>query len=168
MFMIGLILVLQFFYYVFFFMIYKCTKRICKLKKLNDYSKSCLVDRYSFFQRTLLGCSLEICIAGFIEITMRQAVGPYETASYYTSVLLMVVLLWFCYKAHIIFKNESMKMKNTEIFPVFNNKWFVIWEEMRGESEHIAPYQLFFIVRRLLYAAIIILMPSYTTINSFF
>ena len=103
MFMKGLILVLQFFYYVFFFMIYKCTKRISKLKKLNDYSKSCLVDRYSFFQRTLLGCSLEIGIAGFIEITMRQTVGPYETASYYTSVLLMAILLWFYYKAYFIF-----------------------------------------------------------------
>lgn len=145
MFFIGFIILLQFFYYIFFFMIYKFTKRVWKNKKINDYSKSCLVDRYSFFQRTLLGCSLEIGISGFIEISMRQAVDPYETASYYTSVLLIVTLFWFCYKTMIIFKNESMKMKNTEIFPVFNNKWYVIWEEMRGESNHIAPYQLFFI-----------------------
>lgn len=52
-------------------------------------------------------------------------------------------------------------MCDTERFPVFNNKWGVIWEEIKIKNDDF-PYQLFFILRRLIFALIIVAIPSYT------
>lgn len=71
MFFVLFLITLQILYYVFFLLIYKFTKNCWKSKRLNDYAKKCLVDRYSFFLRSILGCCLEICVSSFIEISMH-------------------------------------------------------------------------------------------------
>lgn len=58
-------------------------------------------------------------------------------------------------------------MKDTDLYPVFNNKWNVIWDGLKGESSRINPYNLFFIIRRVVYAAIIVIIPVYTDLNPF-
>lgn len=67
----------------------------------------------------------------------------------------------------IVFSRDYFKMKDEDNYPVFNNKWNVIWEEMRGESGDINSYNVFFIVRRVLFSAIIVLIPVYTNLNPF-
>ena len=126
------------------------------------------MDRYSFFQRTLLGCALEILVSSFIEMNMRQAIDPYEKASYYFSLAVLITMLWFCYKIVHVYRNHAYKMFDEKRFPVFNNKWGVIWEELNGKQGDRQPYQLFFIVRRIIFALIIVAIPSYTNWNPFF
>ena len=50
MFFVLFLVALQTVYYIIFFLVYKITKRgMFKWSRLNKYSKSCLVDRYSFY-----------------------------------------------------------------------------------------------------------------------
>ena len=76
-------------------------------------------------------------MSGFIEISMRQAIDPYEKASFYLSVALILVSFLYVHKIRSIFIDEYFKMKNKDVYPVFNNKWAVVWEEIRGESDQI-------------------------------
>lgn len=73
----------------------------------------------------------------------------------------------FCYKIDYVYKYNKYKMGDTNRFPIFNNKWGVIWEEIKVKNYNY-PYQLFFILRRLVFALIIVVIPSYTTWNTFF
>lgn len=98
---------------------------------------------------------------------MRQAIDPYEKASYFLSVFLIMISYLYCHKILSIFNEDYFKMKNTDVYPVFNNKWKVVWEDIRGESDNIQPFQVFFIVRRVIYASIITLIPIYTPLNAF-
>lgn len=150
-----------------FFLVYKISKKYWKSEKVRKYAKRQLVDRYSFFQRALLGCTLEICISAFIEIVMHQTVTPLEKASYFLSVSFLIILFFYCRHIMLVFNRDYFKMKNDDLYPVFNNKWSVIWEGMKGESNQITPYNLFFIIRRVLFAAIIVIIPVYTNLNPF-
>lgn len=96
MFFILFLLALQSLSYLVFFLVYKVTKKYWKSKKLNDYAKAQLVDRYSFYQRSLLGCALEFCVSAFIELVMHQTVTPFEKASYFLSVSLLIIIFFYC------------------------------------------------------------------------
>ena len=130
MFFVWSLVALQLAYYAFFYVVYHCAKRM-EYTRMRNYAKSCLVDRFSFFQRTLLGCALEIFVTGLIEVAMKQTVGPYETASYYFSVAVLLVALGFCHQIVTVYETDLLKMHDTEKFPIFNNRWGVIWDEIR-------------------------------------
>lgn len=76
-------------------------------------------------------------------------------------------MLYFCNKIDQVYKYNKYKMGDTDRFPVFNNKWGVIWEEIKYKNFNY-PYQLFFIQRRFVFALIIVAIPTYTNIDAFF
>ena len=59
-------------------------------------------------------------------------------------------------------------MGNEDDFPIFNNKWGVLWEDLKITSDNLALFQFYFVMRRLLFAALVVLPRAYTEIQSIY
>ena len=103
MFFLTFLVFLQFLYYIFFYGVYIFFKKVYTVQRVQVYAKSCLVDRYSFFQRTLLGCCLEIFVSGLIEIIMKQTLSPFEFISFWFSITVFLIMIWFSFKIYLIY-----------------------------------------------------------------
>ena len=82
-----------------------------------------------------MGCALEIYVNGLIEIIMKQTIGTYEKVSYYFSIAVLLVTFWFCHKIVSVYRNHKYKMHDSDKFPIFNNRWGVIWEEINKRDQ---------------------------------
>ena len=91
-----------------------------------------------------------------------------EKFSYFYAVASILVMLWFCAKSTSVVLNDLHKMGNEEDFPIFNNRWGVLWEDLKITSDKHALFQLFFVMRRLMFAALVVFPRAYTEIQTIY
>lgn len=77
-------------------------------------------------------------------------------------------MIWFMMRSASLVFNDYYKMGNEERYPIFNNRWGVLWEDLKINSGILALFQLLFVVRRFLFAALVVLPRAYTEIQSIY
>lgn len=87
-----------------------------------------------------------------------------ERFSYYYAVASILVMLWFLMKSSSMIFKDYEKMGNEVDFPIFNNRWGILWEDLKISSDNLALFQFYFVLRRLLFAAIVVFPRAYTEI----
>ena len=112
--------------------------------------------------------TLNLMVCSFLEITMKQTNSPMELFSYFYSVTSILVMLWFLKKTSKVVFYDFHKMGNEKNFPIFNNRWSVLWEDLKLNSDNLALFQFFFVLRRFLFAALVVFPRAYTEIQSIY
>ena len=89
-----------------------------------------------------------------------------ERFSYFYAVVALLVMLWFLKASATIVCNSDdlYKIGNEVQYPIFNNKWGALWEDLRITSDNLALFQFLFVLRRLLFAALVVFPRAYTEI----
>ena len=76
----------------------------------------------------------------------------------------MLVMLWFLKKSAAVVFNDFFKMGNEVDFPIFNNRWGVLWEDLKITSGNPALFQFLFVLRRFVFAVLVVFPRAYTEI----
>ena len=139
---------------LFQFIVSKCH---CKPDKRKHYGKKAS-QVYGMSIKFVIELSLDIAIAGVCELILKQNTTPSEKASYYTSLCLLTILAYGIFHVKELIYQNIFKIRNPLLFPSLHTKWSVLWEDLR--LSHTLPiFNIFFIIRRITYALIIVLSP---------
>lgn len=161
MFMMTIIVLLTTIIYCIQYCVYYITKQYDIFPQVKKKMKAKLVERHGFYLRLLIESSMELIICFLVEMFMKQTSTNFEMLSYFTSVAMIAIYVLF---VKMIFEvldvSNLLKMKNVAEFPIYNHRYSALFEDIKIENSATPKYYLFFVIRRLLVASIIVIPPQ--------
>ena len=127
-----------------------------RFKKTRRNFKAELEEVYAFYIRLLIELSLEIGICSMVELSMRQTETPIEKFSFFVSLFALVGVIWFINQCDKLIIDNFYKINN-EKFKKFNLMWGELWVDLKIIKDDKPRFNLIFMARRLVYAAIIVI-----------
>ena len=100
---------------------------------------------------------MDISVCSFIEILMRQVSTFQERVSYHLSIFLLLIFVIGLFYSIYLMKTQEQKIRYPIIFSKFHSRWGTIWEDQVVNFDQLLPcFNLFFVIRRFVYASILI------------
>ena len=157
--MMAFIVLLNTIFYCLLYLIFYVTKTFGIFPRIKRRTKEKLVGRHGFYVRLLIESSLELIICILVEIFMKQTNTRFEIFSYFVSVSMFIIFVATVKIINEVLNNMNLyKMNNYEEFPIFNLRYSALWEDLKTNA--VTPkFQLYFVIRRLLIASIIVIPP---------
>lgn len=118
---------------------------------------------HTYLIRTFIELSLDISVCSLIELIMRQTVTISEQISFFISVSLIVLLGLLTLTFYVLILNNNFKIMNPKMFERFHEKYGVLWDGLKVKQDHDPIFNIYFIIRRFLFAFTItylLLYPS--------
>jgi len=128
-------------------------------KKREEYKELSGVG-YGFGIRMLFELSLDISVISIIEILMKQHHFIWEKVSLFMSIFCLNALVYAVYFSYHLINNNMVKIQGPDVYPEFHEKWCVLVEDQRV-FRHTPLFNVFFVIRRIIFAILIVLPPYF-------
>lgn len=140
--------------------------RFSKDKERRKRMKKKVRGSYQFYMKVFVELALDLAINGVIEVIMKQTTSPIERLSYFISVVMLITYVWLMVNGlyHVVINIDKI---NSPEHKAFNNRWGVLWEDLRAHKDHYPVFNIYFMFRRLVFTLIVV-MRAYFQVKPLF